>query len=134
MSEFPRPGRTNAPSNVHNDSGSISDSSCDSMLDISLDSIDEEFHEAMSYPTFKLVRDNLDKTVSPRYMRLSSQTVSCHYYHHVAVKDRVDIGEFSDRHPPPSQAEHVTDVAQSLLPSPASEVAIKITLRFSYVG
>ena len=58
-------------------------------------------------------------------MRLSSQTVSCHYFHHVAVKDRVDMGEFSDRHPPPPQAEHVTDVAQSLLPSPADEVAIK---------
>ena len=37
MPKFPRPGRTNAPSNVGYDSGSISDSSSDSMLDISLD-------------------------------------------------------------------------------------------------
>lgn len=39
---------------------------------------------------YKLVFDNIDKTVKPRFMRLDSQTVSLHYVQMYAVKDRVD--------------------------------------------
>ena len=39
-------------------------------------------------PTFKLVGDNLDKSVRPRDMRLDNQTQSLHYFHMYGVRDR----------------------------------------------
>ena len=44
-----------------------------------------------SWSGFKLVGDNIDKTVKPRDMRLSHQSSSLHYFHVYAVKDRVDF-------------------------------------------
>ena len=45
---------------------------------------------------FKIVGDNIDKNVQPRFMRLDMQTRSLHYFHAYAVKDRVDLSSFSD--------------------------------------
>ena len=45
--------------------------------------------------TYKLVFDNIDKTVKPRYMRLESQTKSLHYVQLYAVKDRVNLSHLS---------------------------------------
>lgn len=41
--------------------------------------------------TFKLVGDNIDKTIKPRDMRIDHQTQSLHYFHSFAVKDRVSF-------------------------------------------
>ena len=41
--------------------------------------------------TFKLVGDNIDKTIKPRDMRIDHQTQSLHYFHSFAVKDRVNF-------------------------------------------
>ena len=38
---------------------------------------------------FKIVGDNIDKTVRPRHMRSDRQAESLHYFHSYAVKDRV---------------------------------------------
>eukprot|EP00731_Ephydatia_muelleri_P026207 Em0018g307a len=40
---------------------------------------------------FRLVGDNIDKTIGPRDMRLNNQSKSLHYFHVYAVKDRVDV-------------------------------------------
>ena len=44
---------------------------------------------------FKLVGDNLDKTVKPRYMRMNRQNRSLNYFHAFAVKDKIDLPSFS---------------------------------------
>lgn len=46
---------------------------------------------------YKLVFDNIDKTVKPRHMRVDSQTKSLHYVHAYAVKDRIDYSHVSDK-------------------------------------
>ena len=47
---------------------------------------------------YKLVFDNIDKTVKPRHMRIDSQTKSLHYVQAYAVKDRIDYScEASER-------------------------------------
>ena len=48
-----------------------------------------------SWNGFKLVGDNLDKTVKPRYMRMNRQNRSLNYFHAFAVKDRIDLSSFS---------------------------------------
>ena len=45
---------------------------------------------------FKIVGDNFDKNFSQTYQRIDYQTVSRHYFHMYAVKDRVDLSELSD--------------------------------------
>ena len=47
-------------------------------------------------PTFKLVGDNLDKSVRPRDMRMDSQTQALHYFHMYAVRDHINLTEFTD--------------------------------------
>ena len=46
---------------------------------------------------FKLVGDNIDKNVKPRYMRSDNQTKSLHYFHVYAVADRVDTSQSSNQ-------------------------------------
>ena len=48
---------------------------------------------------FKLVGDNIDKNVRPRYSRKAYSTRSMHCYHSYAVRDRVNIHGLSDAVP-----------------------------------
>ena len=48
---------------------------------------------------YKLVFDNIDKHVKPRYMRSDSQAVSLHYVHVYGVKDRIDYSSLSSQKP-----------------------------------
>ena len=45
---------------------------------------------------FKVVGDNIDKTIKPSFERVHSNTVSMHYYHSFALLDRVDLSGVSD--------------------------------------
>ncbi len=47
--------------------------------------------------TYKLVMDNIDKTVKPNDMRMDNQTKSMHYVHKYAVLDRIDLSSFDDK-------------------------------------
>ena len=47
-----------------------------------------------SWNGFKLVGDNLDKTVKPHYIRMNRQNHSLNYFHAFAVKDRIDLRSF----------------------------------------
>lgn len=44
---------------------------------------------------YKIVFDNLDKTIKPRYMSIEKQSTSLHYVHGYAVKDRIDFSTYS---------------------------------------
>ena len=52
-----------------------------------------------SWVGFKIVGDNIDKTVRPRHQTLSSCTQSLHYFHAFAVQDRIDASNMSDSKP-----------------------------------
>ena len=47
---------------------------------------------------YKLVFDNIDKNVKPRYMRCDAQTKSLHYVQVYGGKDRVDYSRFTSKH------------------------------------
>jgi hypothetical protein len=81
---------------------------------------------------FKLVGDNLDKNFRRSYQRVDCQTISHHYFHTYAVKDRVDLSHFSDL-----PKNDVIDITQ-LLPTEQDNVQIKkeysiLISRFIYI-
>ena len=83
----------------------------------------EEFldtHETLPLPCelgFKLVGDNIDKTVRPRYIRIENYSnKSLHYFHSFAVQNRVDFNCLPDV-APVSCLNHPNEVAKCLLPS-----------------
>lgn len=53
-------------------------------------------HTPATTPGFKLVIDNVDSTVKPRYMREDAQNLSLHYVQMYAVEDRVDYSSLPD--------------------------------------
>ena len=58
-----------------------------------LKGISEDF--SSTWYGFKIVGDNIDKNVRPRYMRSDKQTRSLHYFNSYAVLDRVDCSKLS---------------------------------------
>ena len=70
---------------------------------------------------FKLVGDNLDKNIRPRYQRFNvHRTKSLHYFHSYAVRDRISFQNLPFTHPShclPSKQR----LAESLLPSTADD-------------
>ena len=44
---------------------------------------------------FKIVGDNIDKTVKPRHETLHQRSQSLHYFHAYAVRDRIDFSFLS---------------------------------------
>lgn len=70
----------------------------DLTMDVSSISSDVCIHPLSVNTGYKLVFDNIDKTVKPRHMRIDSQTKSLHYVQAYAVKDRIDYSyEASER-------------------------------------
>ena len=67
----------------------------------------------------KLVIDNIDSTVKPRYQRMDSQNKSLNYVQVYAVKDRIDFSQLSNS--PPSPGRSVYDI----LPTTADYQALK---------
>ena len=70
---------------------------------------------------YKLVGDNIDKNVRPRYYRLDKSTVSMHFYHSFAVQDRVDISSFSDVTPDLRNIPLLSIPVNKILPSNSDE-------------
>lgn len=65
----------------------------------------------------KLILDNIDSNVRPRFMTSEKQTQSLHYVQMYAVLDRTDTTQLSDVTPPRSQSS-ITEVIKTILPSP----------------
>ena len=57
---------------------------------------EETSHE---WQGFKIVGDNIDKTVRPRHQTTDSPTQSLHYFNSYAVQDRIDFSSYSDTTP-----------------------------------
>lgn len=80
-------------------------------IQVSLDGQDSllGYHNEVVSPTcnfswcgYKLVGDNIDKNIHPRHETLDHRTQSLHYFNCYAVKDRCDLGSFSDLKPFPN--------------------------------
>ena len=61
---------------------------------------------------FKIVGDNIDKTVKPRHETMQHHSQNLHYFHSYTVQDRIDFSQLSDT---PSQLD------PSLYPSSVRE-------------
>ena len=48
---------------------------------------------------FKIVGDNINKTVHSRHQTIDSPTQSLHYFNSYAVQDRIDLSSYSDTTP-----------------------------------
>ena len=80
----------------------VSDIQQATCTDIDLDYTESTHSENESGNTnvgYKIVGDNLDKTVKARYMRDGARNQSLHYFHYFAIKNRVDLSELPDVHP-----------------------------------
>ena len=75
---------------------------------------------------FKVVGDNMDKTIKPRDMRSDRQTVSVHYFQLYAVRDRVNCASIPDTPRPTSSRPPL----EELLPSPADHEALTSNMAF----
>ena len=65
-------------------------------------SIEQEVRNTCCQPQsfnagFKIVFDNVDKTVKPRHMSINQQSQSLHYVQAYAVKDCIDFSTISDK-------------------------------------
>ena len=79
----------------------------------------EHLDPAPKLKTYKLVKDNIDKTIKPR--RIDSQTQSLHYFHTYAVRNRIHVSHFSDRASVPKRDSiDVTTVLPKGLKNPVS--------------
>ena len=76
--------------------------------------------------SYKLVGDNIDKSVKARYMRLGTHHVnqSLHYFHYFAVLNRIDFSSFPDVHPQ-TCLNSPKQIAHSLLPSAGDDAKLR---------
>lgn len=80
------------------------DSSCPNSSDIpqrinAVPSTDVNESESSTWVGFKIVGNNIGKTVWPRHQTLEKRTQSVHYFHSFAVKDRTGASNLSDVKP-----------------------------------
>ena len=68
---------------------------CTNMEDDNQQPTFTEGHTVPTWCGFKVVGDNIDKTVKPRDMRFDQPSKSLHYFHVYAVKDRIDASGLS---------------------------------------
>ena len=82
------------------------------------DDIDDESADNVSLVIgYKLVGDNIDKNVKPRYTCQDKNTLSLHYYHSYAVQDRVSLSGLSDEIPDISSIPLLSIPVHTILPS-----------------
>ena len=79
---------------------------------------------ANNWNGYKLVGDNLDKNIAPRYRRIDHQTQSMHFFHCYAVHDRIDLSDVSDELNPYTTKPVSKLPVSDLLPSIADDQAL----------
>ena len=72
----------------------------------------------------KIVIDDIDKNVKPRFKNFEKQTKSIHYVQIYAVRDRTDISQLSDNPPVKDPSLTVDDICKTILPSREDNDAI----------
>ena len=89
-----------------------------------------EAHNATSahlqLQSYKLVGDNIDKSVRARYLRYDSGygNRSLHYFHYYAVLNRIDFSDLPDVHPHTCQ-NSPRQIVVSLLPSADDDAILR---------
>ena len=83
---------------------------------------------ASSLKTFKVVGDNVDTCIKPTQYRIDSQAKDLHYFHTIAVRDRIDLSDYSDT--PPEVNETDLDLSKIELSDSDHEA---LTKNFSYL-
>ena len=76
-------------------SGSIAEQSDASGLYSDVVDVGDGDDDKETWPGFKLVGDNIDKTIEPRDMRINNQANSVHYFNVYAVRDRINFSHLS---------------------------------------
>lgn len=71
-----------------------------------------------NWVSFKIVGDNIDKNVQPRFMRVDASTRSLHYFHAYAVKDKSRSLFFFRHITQLALPLSVDDLCSQILPSP----------------
>lgn len=82
--------------------------------------VDESVHAPVILG-YKIVGDNVDKNIKPRYYRQDRQTVSLHCYHSYAVQDRINIHGLSDETPDLRSTPLLSIPVNTVLPSQTDE-------------
>ena len=59
----------------------------------------EHQHLQIDWKGFKMVGDNIDKTIRPSFQRYDNRTNSLHYFHYYALLDRLDLSICSESSP-----------------------------------
>ena len=86
---------------------------------------DVESNDDQDTAGYKIVIDNVDKNVRPRYMTFEKRTQSLHYCNGYAVKDRVNTSQLSDT--PPLTPESIS--TEKLMPSKDDESSVLQTFK-----
>ena len=74
-----------------------------------------------SYHSYKLVGDNIDLSIKPRYMRYDRfKHQSLHYFHMYAVQNRINVSDLC-RQRKGTLPVPISEIASSLLPSKADD-------------
>ena len=81
--------------------------------------------KTVKMPTFKIVGDNVDKSIRPRHETSDSHLQSIHYFHAYAVLDRCDMSSFEDA---PSQFDATSADVCSVLPTMNDQSTMKQNL------
>ena len=76
---------------------------------------DSSLDENLTWDGFRVIGDNLDKNVRPRFRRIDRGTQSLHFFHVYAAKDRVNLS-------------NVTDSPSSFLNTPVAELPVQSLL------
>ena len=73
--------------------------------------------------SYKIVGDNIDFNIVPRYMRIDHKVNSLHYFHSYAVCDRISV-ENLPYQKPPSCLPSSKHISKMLLPTPSDDGAM----------
>ena len=93
---IPEQGDVSGPIPEQSDvSGPIAEQGDVSGLHSDVVDVGEGDDEKETWPGFKLVGDNIDKTIKPRDMRINNQANSVHYFNFYAVRDRINFSHLS---------------------------------------
>ena len=68
-------------------------------LQASSETVSASEDDVVGWCGFRIVGDNIDKSVKPRDLRHNHQSASLHYFHAYAVKDRIDVSNLSSDMP-----------------------------------
>eukprot|EP00731_Ephydatia_muelleri_P014001 Em0007g1311a len=93
---IPEQGDVSGPIPEQSDvSGPIAEQGDVSGLHSDVVDVGEGDDEKETWPGFKRVGDNIDKTIKPRDMRINNQANSVHYFNVYAVGDRINFSHLS---------------------------------------